>query len=61
MPTKRLKYLQKKEGLGKCKSSAMSAMDFSVCINSIFIRVISARSIHSFAVTPLVLRMVVLR
>ena len=54
MPTRRLQYLQKNEGLGKQRSSAILATGLSVCSSSTLARMISARSIHSLALTPLV-------
>lgn len=53
MLVRRLKYLEKKEGFGKFISSAIWVTDLSVCLSSTLIRVMRARSIHSFAVVPL--------
>ena len=61
MEVSRLKYLQKKEGLGKFISSDIWLMVFWVCRKSTFMRVTMARSIHSLAVMPLAWRMMVPR
>lgn len=50
----RLKNLQKKLGLGKFSSSAICAIGVLPYFSIIFALVISARSIHSLAVIPLV-------
>lgn len=54
MSVMRLKNLQKKLGLGKFSSSAICAIGVLPYLSIIFALVISARSIHSFAVIPLV-------
>ena len=53
IPVSRWKYFEKNEGLGKCISSEICATLFPVWCSSTLMRVMSARSIHSLAVTPL--------
>lgn len=53
---RRRKYLQKKLALGKCSSSAICVICMSLWRSMTLAAVITARSIHSLAVMPLVWR-----
>ena len=53
MPVRRLKYLEKKEGLGNPISSEICATGLSVWRSSTFMRITMARSIHYLEVMPL--------